>query len=57
MQENDKTPENRKTEAVQRVVDLYEAWYAAEPGQGYNAKADEWRATLAQWASDSGGDD
>jgi hypothetical protein len=38
--------ESRKTEAIQRVVDLYEAWHAAEPGQGHDAKADQWRARL-----------
>jgi len=35
-----------KTEAIQRVVDLYEAWHVAEPDQGYDAQADEWRARL-----------
>lgn len=53
----DKTPDDRKTEAIQRVVDLYEAWDAAEPDQGYNAKADEWRAKLPPQPSDRGGDD
>ena len=42
--ENDKTPENRKTEAIQRVVDLYEAWHAAEPDAGYDAKVKQWIA-------------
>ena len=28
------------------LVDLYEAWHAAEPGKGYDAKATEWRAKL-----------
>ena len=37
-----------KTEAIQRVVDLYEAWDTAEPGQGYEAKAAQWRAKLPQ---------
>jgi serine/threonine protein kinase len=28
------------------LVELYVAWNAAEPGKGYGAKADEWRARL-----------
>ncbi len=46
-----------KTDAIRRVVDLYEAWHAAEPGQGYDVKADEWRATLPAQVGDSEGDD
>ena len=53
----DKTPEDRKTEAIQRVVDLYEAWHTAEPDQACDAKAVVWRAKLPPQASDSGGDD
>ncbi len=49
--------EDDKTEAIQRVVDLYEAWHSAEPGKGYEAKADEWRAKLPPRASDSEGGD
>jgi tetratricopeptide (TPR) repeat protein len=30
-------------------VELYEAWHAAEPEQGYDAKAAEWRAKRAEW--------
>ncbi len=52
--ENDKATESRKTEAIQRVVDLYEAWHDAEPGQGYDAKANEWRAKLPQSPDRSG---
>ncbi len=55
--------ESRKTEAIQRVVDLYAAWDTAEPGKGYDAKADQWRARLptkeeeqADDAGRSGGD-
>ncbi len=37
-------------EAYLRLVgdgdDLYEAWHAAEPDKGYDAKAAEWRAKL-----------
>ncbi len=32
--------------SIERLVSLYESWDAAEPGQGYNAKAAEWRAKL-----------
>ena len=45
------------------MVDLYAAWNAAEPGQGYDAKAEQWRARLpvneeehANDAGPSGGD-
>ncbi|MCH7995301.1 MAG: tetratricopeptide repeat protein, partial [Planctomycetes bacterium] len=31
---------------VPYLVDLYDAWHAAEPGKGYDAKAAEWRAKL-----------
>ena len=30
-------------------MDLYTAWHAAEPGKAYDAKADEWRQTLATY--------
>ncbi len=36
------------TSIIQRVVDLYEAWHVAEPGQRYDVKAAEWRAKLPQ---------
>jgi len=32
---------------VRTAVKLYEAWEAAEPGEGYDAKAAEWRAQLS----------
>ncbi len=48
LMENDKARYDRTTEAIQRVVDLYEAWHAAEPDQGYDAKADEWQAKLGK---------
>ena len=57
LMENYKARYDRTNEAIQRVVDLYEARHAAEPEQGYDAKADEWRAKLPPRASDSGGDD
>ena len=46
LQGNSKASEDRTTEAIQRVVDLYEAWNTAEPGVGYDARAAEWRARL-----------
>ncbi len=46
LQAKDETPEARKNEAIERVVDLYEAWNAAEPGRGYDTKAEHWRTKL-----------
>jgi len=31
---------------LKATIELYDAWHAAEPGQGYDAKAAEWRAKL-----------
>lgn len=36
----------RRREAIRRVVDLYTAWHAAEPGGGYDLKAEGWRDRL-----------
>ncbi len=55
--DNDAATEDSKAEAIQRVVDLYDAWHAAEPGKGYDTKADEWRAKLPPRAGDSASDD
>ena len=33
---------------LDHFVRLYDAWHAAEPGQGYDAKAAEWRAKLEE---------
>ncbi|MBL4698917.1 MAG: serine/threonine protein kinase [Phycisphaerales bacterium] len=44
-------PENsqiRRQQAIQRVVDLYTAWHAAEPGNGYDTKAEDWRGRLGE---------
>ena len=46
LQEDYAASESDKAAAIQRVVDLYEAWNTAEPGQGYDVKANEWRARL-----------
>ena len=44
--EDDTSSEDDKTEAVQHVADLYEAWHAAQPDKGYDAQAQQWRARL-----------
>jgi len=35
--------------SVKALIELYDKWHAAEPGQGYEQKAAEWRAKLAEW--------
>ncbi|HEY3242489.1 MAG TPA: tetratricopeptide repeat protein, partial [Phycisphaerae bacterium] len=40
---------DRKREALERIVKLYEAWHAAEPGKGHDAQAAEWRAKLEEY--------
>ncbi len=37
--------------ALQRIVELYNAWDAAEPGKGHDAKAAEWRRRLEEYNS------
>lgn len=37
-----------KVRAFERVVRFYDAWHAAEPGQGHDERAAEWRAKLVQ---------
>ncbi len=44
---------DRKREALVRIIDLYEAWDAAEPGQSYAEKAAEWRGKLETMDDDS----
>ncbi len=48
---------NRRREALQRVIALYEAWHTAEPANGYDAKAAQWRAKLAEEPARSGQDE
>ncbi len=36
----------RTIKVIKSLIDLYESWHAAEPGKGYDVKADEWRAKL-----------
>ena len=38
--------EYSRKRVVQGLIDLYDAWHEFEPGQDYDAKADEWRAKL-----------
>ena len=45
----------RKT--LERIIKLYEAWDAAEPGRGYADQAAEWRAKLPSGDSDAAGND
>ena len=35
-----------KAHALERIVNLYDAWDAAQPGLGYDAKASHWRELL-----------
>ena len=36
----------RLPEAIERLVDLYTDWQAAEPDKGYDAKATDWQKKL-----------
>jgi non-specific serine/threonine protein kinase/serine/threonine-protein kinase len=40
------TPTNRKRQALETIVELYDRWYAEAPDAGHAARAAEWRATL-----------
>jgi hypothetical protein len=43
-------PPNRLFESVlQGLAELYDVWHAAEPDQGHDAKAAQWRTRLAEW--------
>ncbi|MCO6435482.1 MAG: serine/threonine protein kinase [Phycisphaerae bacterium] len=37
----------RTTKTINQLIALYDAWHAAEPGKGYDARAAEWRAKLS----------
>jgi len=42
-------PSHRRTiKIINYIIELYDAWNAAEPDQGYDAKAAAWRAKLPQ---------
>jgi serine/threonine protein kinase/tetratricopeptide (TPR) repeat protein len=45
---NPTAPPERQRRALGRVADFYAAWDAAEPGQGHDAPAAEWRRRLAE---------
>ncbi len=43
-------PEDGRTiGGVKALIDLYDAWHAADPGAGHDAQAAEWRVKLEQW--------
>ncbi len=44
----EKIRDQRIRESVQRIIDLYDAWHAADPEKGYDAKAAAWRAKLPE---------
>ncbi|MCW5775747.1 MAG: serine/threonine protein kinase [Phycisphaeraceae bacterium] len=47
--------QNQHTHSVVgHLADLYDAWHAAEPDAGYDAKAAEWRAKLAEAGENAG---
>jgi len=37
-----------RKDTLTALVELYEVWHAAEPGEGYDRKAAEWRTKLAE---------
>ncbi len=43
----------RTIKVIAFLDDLYDAWYAAEPGKGYAAQAAEWREKLPSEESSS----
>ena len=49
MKDHPEATDERKAEALERIVKLYDAWHAAEPDQGYDTEAAEWRTELEQW--------
>jgi tetratricopeptide (TPR) repeat protein len=42
-------PPHNRIRILQFLIELYEAWHAAEPGKGYDKKAAEWRTKLAEF--------
>jgi hypothetical protein len=40
--------ERDRTNVLSGFVELYDAWNAAEPDKGHDAKAAEWRAKFAE---------
>ena len=43
------TESDSSRQIAEDFVELYEVWHAVEPDRGYDAKAAEWRAKLADW--------
>jgi eukaryotic-like serine/threonine-protein kinase len=48
---------DRKAQALQRVIELFEALHAAEPDAGHDASAEQWRSRIAQKDSASPSED
>ena len=44
--------EDRQREALERIVNLYESWHAAEPDAGHDVKAAEWRVRTSLESSE-----
>jgi tetratricopeptide (TPR) repeat protein len=42
-----------RTEVLNGLIELHDAWHAAEPDRSYDVKAAEWRAELAEWQASS----
>jgi hypothetical protein len=36
------------TRAINLLIELYDAWHAAEPEGGHDAAAEQWRSRIAQ---------
>ena len=47
-EDEDATARNRN-DVLDGLVELYESWHAAEPDQGHDEQAAQWRAKLAEW--------
>jgi len=45
--------QDRRRDALERIVNLYEAWDAAEPGREHAEKAAAWRSRLMTQTSAS----
>ena len=56
MKDHADAPDERKREALERIVKLYETWHAAEPDDdgdhgrdAHSTKAAEWSERLTEW--------
>ena len=52
IKDNPYARDEQVAETIERLVDLYESWHAAEPGKGYDAKTTEWRAKLPEQSAE-----